>query len=192
MQSEPDPLPAEFFERAGALAIEVALWISVSGGLMMIWGMVVAPFGGSVLMPFYPWSLAGEAIAICGALAWAYRYRSSPGMLALGLELVATGDRRRPGIVPCIIRALFTVFAGGVAFVFAAALAVTGLQEGPDYEPNWTSPYLLTPAVAFAGVLTLYLPMAFTKRRQSLVDLATRTMVLRKPSAQATIMSVRG
>lgn len=191
MQPEQDPIPAEFFERAGALAIEVALWISVSGGLIMIWGMVVAPFGGSVSMPFYPWSLAGEVVVVSGGLAWAYRYRTSPGMLALGLELITTGDPRRPGLVPCVIRAVFAVLAGGVAFLFAAMLAVTVLQEGPDYSPNWTSPFLLTPAVAFAGVLTLYLPMAFTKSRQSLVDLATRTMVIRKPSTEAARLSVR-
>ncbi|MGE0599674.1 MAG: RDD family protein [Dehalococcoidia bacterium] len=191
MHAETEPVPAEFFERAGALAIEVALWIAVSGGLTMIWGMVVAPFGGSVSMPYYPWSLFGEAVVVCGALAWAYRHRSSPGMLALGLELVATGDSRRPSVASCIFRASFAVFAGGVAFVFAAVLAVTALQEGPEYEPNWTSPFFLTPAAAFAGVMTMYLPMAFTKRRQSLVDLMTRTAVIRTRPPEESRASVR-
>ena len=169
--------PAGFFERAGALAIEVALFVGISGSLFMLWGTIVAPFGGSVSMPWWPWSNLVEAGVVAALLAYAWRRKNSPGAEWLSLEVVDAKSGFRPSLLQCLIRAAFTVVAGAVAFMFAAAVMIAGAPHG--LEVVETS-FFLWPSVAFATLLLSYLPMRFTRRRQSLWDILTRTAVVQR------------
>jgi hypothetical protein len=177
--------PAPFFERAAALAIECALWISVSGAIFQACGMAVAPFGGSISMPWWPWSILAEGLLVLGALAWAYRCRRSPGMLAMDFVLLDTRTNERPNLFQCSLRAVFAGFTGIIGLAFGLAWLVAGAPHGSGLT---TSPYFLVPNVALAVLLLSYVPMRFTRRRQSLFDLLTRTAVVkrqRNPGAAA-------
>jgi uncharacterized RDD family membrane protein YckC len=180
--------PAGFFERAGALAIDAGIFVGFQGTLLQTWGMAVAPFGGSISQPFWPWSLLMEAALVTAALAYAYRWKRSPAMSILGLDLVDAGNEGRARLWKCVLRAI-PVVAGSVAgFLACFALLVAGAPHGQFVLRTL---YLWIPLAALGGFLLTYTPMAFTPKRQSLWDLLTGTKVVKSDKVPSAITAYR-
>ena len=155
---------------------------------MQVYAMVAPVFGASGNVG--PWPLEvriAEGLCLAVALGVAYRWARSPGMVVLNFELVDSQTGERPNLAQCIVRAVFCFASGLVAFVTGVFWLIAVAPHGFGITDTW---FFWTPNIGFAVVLLAYLPVRFTKRRQSLWDLMTRTAVLKRAAPVKRAVSV--
>ncbi|HVA21260.1 MAG TPA: RDD family protein [Candidatus Micrarchaeia archaeon] len=101
---------AGFWARAGALGLDTLLIGAIIGGLSLS-GVRGAPIGWVALLLWPCYFIAGWAVG------------ATPGMLPLGLRVVAAADGRRPGMARAVARLggwVISAWSMGVGFAWAA------------------------------------------------------------------------